>query len=643
MMQQISTNRFRGAPADRRGGALVVSVAAVMTVAAMSAAFLQLSNSITKRQTHSADLKRAMYLAEAGLAEAYVGIGMAKTGNVGTEAEPAGFGEGLFWVEAIDKGGDLIELESTALAGSARISLGMVVERAEISVGSLGIYATQDLTVESGSLIDSYNSSQGTYAEQVLSGDNNSESSVGSSGSVTLDGSRGAVEVRGDAVPGMTETVTQNGTVTVSGSTAPRSSAVVLPAPEAPAPKMNAGVAHVSPVPLVIPSGTRGVESLAIGPGATVVVVGPASIVAGGINMATGASIQFDVSDGPIDFFVTGDMTVADGAALENLAQDPTQLSLQMASTRAGTYGDLSLGSNITFHGSLYAPSSAVTLGAGSQVFGSIVADSLGLAQGAQLHYDLAIVDGDTSLPRLSNWRVVEVPGPLAAKGADPFKALGIDPSACKKPSAAHEDQWLDVDYLDGSGSPAIYSGWEKDFDWADVSEVKDGSRDGELMTDAKTEEIVKTDPPMATPDGTPNDWITDPDIGSSELTHYLIEASPLGDVELNAAVARTPLLEPNDLFEVLLVNSPMGTATLQGAIVEDRLDDGLLYELVQVNSPVGDTVLTSIIDLPKIQDAVLRQILIEHSPLSGAVLTALDGRSVQMNPSDREMVSAVQ
>ena len=61
----------------------------------------------------------------------YVGLGIAKTGNVGSETEPAVYGDGLLWVEATDLGDNLVQLESTGMWGSGRATLGLVVERIE--------------------------------------------------------------------------------------------------------------------------------------------------------------------------------------------------------------------------------------------------------------------------------------------------------------------------------------------------------------------------------------------------------------------------------------------------------------------------------------------------------------------------------
>ncbi len=99
----------------RNGSALLFSVVAVMVVSILAAGFLQLALSVTRRLNSSSDTLQALNLAEAGLAEAYTGLAVARTGKVGSPEAPAIFGGGLLWVEATERAGGLVELESTAM------------------------------------------------------------------------------------------------------------------------------------------------------------------------------------------------------------------------------------------------------------------------------------------------------------------------------------------------------------------------------------------------------------------------------------------------------------------------------------------------------------------------------------------------
>src|SRR5262245_15278256 len=123
--------RFPGSSVARgseRGVALIYSVIAVMVVSILAAGFMQLALSVTRRLSSTSDTAQAFNIAEAGLAEAYTGLGVAHTGNVGTVDAPAVFGGGLVWVEATEHASGLVELESTGMYGTGRATLGLVCE-----------------------------------------------------------------------------------------------------------------------------------------------------------------------------------------------------------------------------------------------------------------------------------------------------------------------------------------------------------------------------------------------------------------------------------------------------------------------------------------------------------------------------------
>ena len=162
-----ATYRFRSARGGRRGGVLVLSLVAVGVVAILSLTYLQLSAGVTRLQVAALDTSMSFYMAEAGLAESYSGLSVGHTGNVGTAAEPALHGEGVFWVEATPLGDDLVQLESTGMVKSGKAVLGMVVRRGRQNVGALGIFSEEDLTVPDSALIDGFDSSAGAYAAQA--------------------------------------------------------------------------------------------------------------------------------------------------------------------------------------------------------------------------------------------------------------------------------------------------------------------------------------------------------------------------------------------------------------------------------------------------------------------------------------------
>ena len=170
---------------ERRGGALILSVIAVLVVSILAASFLELATAITRRMGQATDTMQALYLAEAGLAEAYTGLAVARTGNVGSEAAPVAYGGGLFWVEKTQHPGGVVELESTAMFGTGRMKLGLVCEPVEYSVSSLGLFTEESLRLSPDGRIDSFDSSQGTYQSQVGTPLNNL-ALVGSNGDISI-------------------------------------------------------------------------------------------------------------------------------------------------------------------------------------------------------------------------------------------------------------------------------------------------------------------------------------------------------------------------------------------------------------------------------------------------------------------------
>lgn len=158
-------HRRRGlARASRRGSALALALMAVTFVALLGAGFVSVSGSLARRQTSEVEKTQAFYLAEAGLAEAFQAVRMQRTGQVGSEIAPATFGDGLVWVDANDTPDGQIELRSNAMYGAGRVSLALVVEPVELS---LGFFGRDEVIVESVILVDGFDSEEGPYESQL--------------------------------------------------------------------------------------------------------------------------------------------------------------------------------------------------------------------------------------------------------------------------------------------------------------------------------------------------------------------------------------------------------------------------------------------------------------------------------------------
>jgi len=153
---------YRPTNAARCGSALVLALISVTVVAGLGAAFLLTSSSLTRRQTGDLETQKAFYLAEAGLAEAFQAVRMGRTGQVGSVVSPAVHGDGLLWVDAVETLDEQIRLESTALCGTGRATLALVVEPVDVP---LGFFSDEDLLVDDVLLVDGFNSEEATYAD----------------------------------------------------------------------------------------------------------------------------------------------------------------------------------------------------------------------------------------------------------------------------------------------------------------------------------------------------------------------------------------------------------------------------------------------------------------------------------------------
>ena len=141
-----------------------MAVLVVSFVCVVCAGLLGVNNSLTSRQASVVESRRAFYVAEAGLAEGLHGLAIGRSGQIGSEAAPARFGDGLFWVEATETADGFTRLESTGLCGSGRATLAATYERVETP---LGFFADEGIELDAPLLMDGFSSDSGTYMEQA--------------------------------------------------------------------------------------------------------------------------------------------------------------------------------------------------------------------------------------------------------------------------------------------------------------------------------------------------------------------------------------------------------------------------------------------------------------------------------------------
>lgn len=180
------------AHSKRRGTALVISLVAVMVIAGLGAGLVQMQAAITAKHDFSIDRRRALYVAEAGIAEAALAVSQGKSGIIADEDVPATFGGGLFWVETADLPDSRIALICTTRVGCAEFVLRTIVVPNLNPVASLGFFGAESVELGWGTVADGYHSGRGSFASQSrTNGDGivttGRSLALGSNGDVLLD------------------------------------------------------------------------------------------------------------------------------------------------------------------------------------------------------------------------------------------------------------------------------------------------------------------------------------------------------------------------------------------------------------------------------------------------------------------------
>ncbi|MFO1011855.1 MAG: hypothetical protein U1F29_17465 [Planctomycetota bacterium] len=451
----------------RRGSALVAALFVVLMVGTLSMAYLQMSVSKNKEQQTAADAKRAFYVAEAGLAEAYSGLVIGKSGNVGSDVVPARFGNGVFWVVAESVGTNKTVLTSTGLCGTGRTCVSLVVENRRPPVASQGVLGAASVNVQAGAVIDSYDSRGGGGGGAVsvggltlsggatTSGSGTNQARITSNGSITVQGtttrSAGAT-VQGSAHPGPSGVVNAGSGATITGSTTPSTALVALPEVRYPDVESSGSVNHSQSSPaLTVPSGRHAYDTLELSGSGAATLTGPLTLVVDRLVLGAGTQLTINALAGPVRVYVRDWMKFAQGSTVVCASTDPTKTSIVCGGSETiDRDGDgvldppVTLGSTGSFYGAVYAPHASFTLANTLTLYGAIAAQTLTVAGGGHVHFDVALVDAPSEEgadPASLGWRLVQLPpARLVESRTDPLlylKLRGVTPVPSK---LAHYD-----------------------------------------------------------------------------------------------------------------------------------------------------------------------------------------------------------
>ncbi|HEX6810573.1 MAG TPA: hypothetical protein VF384_03015 [Planctomycetota bacterium] len=251
----------------------------------------------------------------------------------------------------------------------------------------------------SGGIIDSYESSKGTYLSQA-SGDPlhaGSEANIQSNVGMSLSGL-----VYGNATPGPGYTV--SGGSGVTGSTAPATEPLVID-PYVYAPPI-ATMGSVSST-ITLNSGVYRYTSFVIGGGKFAYFNGDVTLYVDKKLEISGSGQGILKPGAKLTIHHGTDKWTFSGSGIINEDQKPASLTLYSATTYAGT-----ISGGASFYGTIYAPNTPMTASGDSDIYGAVTVKTMSLTGGMCLHYDSSLGKGTGAFARI----VVRPSGSIARR-----------------------------------------------------------------------------------------------------------------------------------------------------------------------------------------------------------------------------------
>ncbi|MBK7642304.1 MAG: hypothetical protein IPJ19_04535 [Planctomycetes bacterium] len=396
---------------SERGSGLAMIIMSVAAMAALAAAMVTVGMSSNREQSAELRKSQASYLCQAGLSQAMYQLQSGVTVSAGTQQEPVTWGGGRFWVTATPGGTDITVLNATGLDNNVGVSQQLVVRSVPTNMWTRALFGKDSVSLDSSVMVDSYNSSLGTYASQVSGGHALSNGAVGSNGNISA-GS--GTKVYGNATPGPGHSVSLH-EATVSGSTAAATSQVTFPPINVPT-YTSYGALTVS-TNKTIPAENRTYTNIKVNENKTLTITGPADIVISNLTMVSNSYIVINDTNGPVTLTIIDNVKLDSNSNIWPISKDPSKLRINMLSDNVAdpevvvALDTVSISSNSTIYGVIYAPEARIFLDSAFVLYGAIMARNLSFDSNCKFHFDehllSAMASGATTYETLA-W--LEVP-----------------------------------------------------------------------------------------------------------------------------------------------------------------------------------------------------------------------------------------
>jgi len=380
----------------QNGSALFTAIIVTVLLGTLSLLFMTVSTRHQQEGASSSRKLNSFYAAEAGLNVAWVELRNGGDGAVGRADAPERLGGLEFFVESNDLGDGLLSLVATGSDGHQQSRVELVVEDDSAGISDFGVFGEQGVELASNSRIDSYDSSQGSYASQVVGDHASSNGNVGSNDDIDV-ASNAKIWGYAQYGPDDPDSISIGSTVTIADG-------------------YGAAEEQQELEPIVVPSyanlgalsAPRGTTNLGPGnlqyttittrSGSVLNVRGPCDLViTSGATIASNSTWNFDATNGPIRVFAKNNFELKSNSTVSTTTQDPTQLSLFLSGVHSDVCDSsptITFASNSQFYGTIHAPDLAVEISSNFEVFGSLKAQWIKLASNSRIHYDESLASG---------------------------------------------------------------------------------------------------------------------------------------------------------------------------------------------------------------------------------------------------------
>lgn len=414
-----------------------------MLVMGLGAAMATLGFRAGKSADASIDDRKALFVAEAGLYEGWYALRAgAGNGTLGSADQPVRMGDGMFWVTGTTLPSGRVRLVSTGLVGGGRAALKAdVVPGEEAPLFRYTIHSDEDLTLNEGVTLDSYNSAVAPYdpinlTNGILHDGTNGDAASNADVLLNNDAS-----IFGDAVPGPGHVVRFANSTYVHGSTTAAEQPFLFEPIAAPSVPSSGQMALPARGVGSLPAGDYGFDDFIIGTEATMTVIGPAVIVTRNFSGGKDARLLIDATNGPVTFFVQGTYSHYRHFTPDSVAGSPTAVAFMIEGEQ-----DIVFPSTTDVRGGYYAPNARILFANDCEAWGSFAGRRIEMSSSMRFHYDEALADywqtDDAFDPfadsPLGAWEEVPLPMPeLARDRRDPELVLDVDLDELPSPAEA--------------------------------------------------------------------------------------------------------------------------------------------------------------------------------------------------------------